>query len=137
MTSSPSIVTEPGNVPYQLEGYDPSGLGALPGTGQIVPQWKLSRWKKIKQIWQGTIHSNAEIPMHIVDPTTMPCLLTNADAELIGIDTVPLKRDAPLNCDGTIHQRDDGKPMMRHAYADPSITPKSAYHIHHRYATLP
>eukprot|EP00966_Prymnesium_polylepis_P161222 3725724-Prymnesium_polylepis.1 len=148
VSSTPTIITLPGtraDAEYvaQVSSSDPSGFGILPGTQRLVPMWQLSRWMRIKAIWSNTIHAHKEIPVHDVDPSMLPCLYTDgswgrmAKARALqllagathpvnlGHDTVPLMRDAPLNCDGTVHQRNDGKPMRRNAIADPSITPRT------------
>lgn len=122
-TSTPSIIVEPGNTLITPGSPDPSGLAVLPGTNRLVPRAKVSEWHALKSIWKDTIHAGKDIPVHDVDPSTLPCLLTSEGAEGAKSDTVPLMRVSGLNCDGTPHTRNDGKPQKRWAVAHPSIVP--------------
>jgi len=136
--STPTILTIPDpkedETVDQIGSIDPSGWAILPGTSRLIPLWQFRRWEKIKSIWANTIHKHKEVPVHDVDSSTLPCLLANGEwgtmslvayRATVGHDTVPLMREAPVNCDGTIHQKNDGKPMRRHAIADPTILPKA------------
>merc|ERR1711998_555145 len=120
VTSSPSVVMEPGDVIVANAGPDPSGMALLPGDTRLLPAWKVKRWSAIKAKWQNTVHKYKQIPIHDIDPSTLPCLLA-AD-----IDTVPLMRAASVNCDGTIPRRGDGKPRRRWAEADVNVKRKTS-----------
>jgi len=152
--ATPTIVGEPGDIYWQIGSQDPTGMAVLPGTQRIIPYFKLQKWEQIRATWASTkwewdssyakgMHKK-EIPIHDSDPSTLPCLLAygvleKRDLELVGIDTVPLMRRAPINCDGTIPQQGDNKPKRRFAVADPSIKPTpSAYHKkgHHKHALM-
>merc|ERR1712054_85482 len=96
-------------------------MAILPGDTRLLPAWKVKRWLAIKKRWHSTMHKYKQIPIHDIDPSTLPCLLA-AD-----IDTVPLQRGASINCDGSIPTRGDGKPRRRWAEAHEDIHPS----IHH------
>jgi len=136
--ATPTVVGEPGDIYWQIGSEDPTGMAVLPGTQRIIPYSKLQKWEQIRATWANTkwewdssyakgVHRK-EIPIHDTDPSTLPCLLAygvveKKDLELVGIDTVPLMRRAPINCDGTIPRKGDNKPKRRFAVADPSVKP--------------
>jgi len=122
----PMVTEEPGDkmigggtaIDVKMGGYT-----LLPGTMRLIKSWKLDRWKNIKTIWANTQYAGKDIPVHDVDPKTLPCLLAlEPNTELV-TDTVPLIRGSGTNCDGTPHTRNDGKPQRRFAMASSAIKP--------------